>query len=178
MSRILAIYWPVSYYRQYTRTSEKTHRNGVINNSEYSTIIRQMFERTDPSNQTENEATHMASRGLSPLAESTSSVRREEDQDEEPRRKKSRRDEGCNVVQIQDSHHHPSSTSIDPSAPQSPDARLPLIRSRQIRLPSANNPLTVRSHPPGIPVVPAFEVENCFFLNISFTIIKLIFFSF
>jgi hypothetical protein len=64
------------------------------------------------------------------------------------------------------------------SAPQSPDTRLPLIRSRQIRLPSANNPLTVRSHPPGIPVVPAFEVENCFFLNISFTIIKLIFFLF
>jgi hypothetical protein len=125
-----------------------------------------MFERTDPSNQTENEATHKASHGLSPLAESTSSVRREEDQDEEPRREKSRRDEGCNAVQIRDSHRHPSSTSIDPSAPQSPDARLLLIRSRQIRLPSANNPLTVRSHPPGIPVVPAFEVENCLFFLI------------
>ncbi len=74
------------------------------------------------------------------------------------------------------SHRHASSTSTGPSAPQSRDARLPLFRSRQIMLPSDENSLTGRSNPPGIPVVPAFEVENCFFLNISFTIIKLILF--
>jgi hypothetical protein len=69
------------------------------------------------------------------------------------------------------SHRHACSTSTGPSAPQSRDARLPLVKSRQLMLPSDENSITVRSNPPGIPVVPAFEVENSFF--ICCTIIQL-----
>ena len=64
------------------------------------------------------------------------------------------------------SQRHASSTSTSPSAPQSRDATLRLVPSRQIMLPSdEKSSLTGRSNPPGIPVVPAFEVENCFFFH-------------
>jgi hypothetical protein len=64
------------------------------------------------------------------------------------------------------SHRHASSTSTGPSASQSRDARLPLVRSRQFVLPSDENSITGHSNSPGIPVVPAFEVEN-FFLFVA-----------